>query len=503
METKFGDLEQHEVSRPSAATSQRPGYTASTPGEARLDRSINLKLDFIVCLLLGVGFMFQGIDKGNIGNAATAHTFFKDAHILESDVANSVSLFSATYVPAIGISVVLGRIVGPRWWIPIMLLSWGAVTTAQCALSSRAMLYSLRLLLGMCEAGYVATTYYYVGTLYPAYMSGFRMGLISTSFTFSGAFSAIIAYGIFHMKSKSWADWQLLFLIEGAITLGIGAACLAGLPTKLSTAWFLTKDERLHAVRRMALDTAAVDSVLNANSEEMDHKVSWANFKVAFKDWRKMLIVLWTMCATVPSYGFAIFLPLMVRGMGYSSIRANLMAAPPFIVGAVALITWVWLSDHFHERSLIAAAAMFASCIGYIGLIASHSNKVRSGFLFIVMIGSGTIPPIAAAWLTDNTPEKATRSVMMGIFGWNNVAGVIAGQIYGSQYGPSYRVSASATLGIVLLGCFGFIGSRILYMRENKKRKAEIANWNEERFEEEKTNFERRGHEKEYFMFGY
>jgi MFS family permease len=84
------------------------------------------------------------------------------------------------------------------------------------------MLYDLRLLLGVYEAGYVTTTYYYVGTPYSAYMSGFRTSLISIGFTFSGAFPALIAYGIFHIKSKHWAPWQLLLLLGGAITLTIG-----------------------------------------------------------------------------------------------------------------------------------------------------------------------------------------------------------------------------------------------------------------------------------------
>jgi MFS family permease len=173
------------------------------------------------------------------------------------------------------------------------------------------MLYAFRLLLGVFEARYVATTYYYLGTLYPAYMAGLRMGFVSISFTLSGAFSALIAYGIFHLRSPQWADWQLLFLFQGSITLGIGLFCLVGLPSKLSAAWFLTEEERAHAVRRMEIDTAAVNGAMNGNSEEMDHQISLRNVIAALKDWRKMLIIVWTACATVPAYGFAIFLPLI------------------------------------------------------------------------------------------------------------------------------------------------------------------------------------------------
>jgi hypothetical protein len=253
----------------------------------------------------------------------------------------------------------------------------------------------------------------------------------------------------------------------------------------------------------MSLDTASVDGALQANSEEYDHRIKFANVVAAFKDWRKMLIILWTACATVPAYGFAIFLPLMVEGMGYKGVQANLMSVPPFLVAAVALLSWVWLSDHFKERSLISSAAMFISMIGYIALIASHSDHVRYGFLFVIMIGAGSINPLSAAWLNDNTPDKATRSIIMGIYGWNNVAGVIAGQVYSAKYRPTYYVSLSITLGIVALGAVGFLLSRVLYMIENKRRRSLITGWTDEDFEDERNTTVRRGHEKLYFMFGY
>ncbi|KAL2869775.1 major facilitator superfamily domain-containing protein [Aspergillus lucknowensis] len=499
------NIEKGQHADPAVTTERRPGYVASSEEQARLDRRINLKMDLIVVPLLAAAFLLQGIDKGNIGNAATSETFVSDANILETDVSNSVSLFAATYVPFMPVSVAIGRMVGPARWIPILLLTWGAVTTAQCAMNSRGDLYGLRLLLGILEAGFIPTTYYYIGTLFPAYMAGLRMGFVSTSFTFSGAFSALIAYGILQVRSSAWKDWQLLFIIEGAITMAIGVLALLALPHKLSTAWFLTPQERTHATHRMALDTAAVDSATGANTEEMDHKVSWPNIKTALKDWRKMLIIIWTTCATVPAYGFAIFLPLIVKGMGYEGVRANLMCVPPFMAGAVALITFVYVSDRFRERALTAAAAMFFSIIGYIALIAcgTGKNDVRYGFLFVIMIGAGSVNPLTAAWLNDNTPDKATRSITMGLYGWNNVSGVIAGQIYSSKYGPSYRTSVCVTLGIVAVGMLGVVGTRVSYMLENRRRRRLIAGWTEEEFAREMADPTRRGHEKRYFMFGY
>lgn len=171
--------------------------------------------------------------------------------------------------------------------------------------------------------------------------------------------------------------------------------------------------------------------------------------------------------------------------------------------GAVGLITIVYLSDRFHERSGFAALAMFISVIGYIVLIASKNNQLRYGFLHVALIGAGTANPLVAAWLTDNTPDKATRAIVMGFYGWTNIAGVIAGQIFNHKYAPSYHISLIATLIIVLVGMFGFLGIRALYMLENKKRRRETEGWTYEQFEQEKFNAKRVGHQKRYFIFRY
>lgn len=366
---KQGEVEQVENVCLSVESTGREGYRAATPEEAQLDRRINLKTDCIVIFVLAAGFLVrispmlrraakpltmssfkesikeilamqprQSVSENNHhpherhSLTYRAAAFIQDVHLKPNDVSNSVSLYSATFIPCMPISVALGRIVGPRWWLPFIMVAWGAVTTAQAAMTCRAQMLAMRLLLGVFEAGYVPTAYYFIGTLYPTYKAGFRMGLMSVSFTFAGAFSGLIAYGCFILPSSRWKDWQVLFLVQGSVTLFISVLALVSLPTNLGTAWFLTKRERAHAVHRMVVDTAAVHSGANDNTQENTHSITMRNFVQAFKDWKKFLIVIFNMCATTPSYGFAIFLPLVVKGMGYDSVKANLMTVPPFMV---------------------------------------------------------------------------------------------------------------------------------------------------------------------------
>jgi MFS family permease len=204
---------------------------------------------------------------------------------------------------------------------------------AMSAIQNRGTLIALRLLLGAFEAGFVPTCYYYITTLYPSHVVGFRLGLFAGCYSIAGAFSGLIAYGALQVQSSRWADWQILFLLEGGLTLGFAALTCLVIPAKISTAWMLNKAEREHAVYRMDRDTADVDEALGYNNVNLDHRVSLRNVRDALKDYKKLGVIFFNIFALVPVYGLTTFTPLIVQGIGeYTAVQANLMSVPPFVV---------------------------------------------------------------------------------------------------------------------------------------------------------------------------
>jgi MFS family permease len=197
-------------------------------------------------------------------------------------------------------------------------------------IKNRETLIALRLLLGGFEAGFVPCVFYYLGTLYPHYMLGFRLGLFAGMFSIAGAFSNLFAYGIFQIKSSLYKDWQLLFLIEGGATIFMSIVTFFILPAKLSSAWFLTPEQRFHAERRMQIDNPHVDK--DGNQIEDDNKVTRQNVMDAFSDWRTLLIICCNIASVLPVSVFSVFMPLIVKGMGYKALKANLMSVSPFVV---------------------------------------------------------------------------------------------------------------------------------------------------------------------------
>jgi MFS family permease len=157
------------------------------------------------------------------------------------------------------ISTAIGRIVGPKRGIPIIMLCWGGITMAHAAISKRTTLIALRLLLGVFEAGFVPTAYYYISTLFPMYHAGFRLGLFAGMYAWGAAFASLIAYGVLQINSSKYASWQILFILEGAATLGLAVLTYFVLPEHVSTAWMLNDDERRHAAQRLEIDGEVFD----------------------------------------------------------------------------------------------------------------------------------------------------------------------------------------------------------------------------------------------------
>jgi hypothetical protein len=55
----------------SEGTNAPAGHVAQTPEEIAMNRKINLKMDVAMLPLLSILYLFNGLDRGNVGNAET------------------------------------------------------------------------------------------------------------------------------------------------------------------------------------------------------------------------------------------------------------------------------------------------------------------------------------------------------------------------------------------------------------------------------------------------
>jgi MFS family permease len=188
-------------------------------------------------------------------------------------------------------------------------------------------LIALRVSIRAAEAGFTQIGMYYLSTLYPKYHVGLRVGLFTGMYSVGGALAGLLAYGLLKISSESIRGWQVVFLFEGAVTVTLGLITILVLPKSLDSAWFLTREERAHAVRQMEVDLAGTQEEADITSTSIARR----DFVDVAKDWKKLSIVVCNITAVLPVTAFTTFLPLIVQGMGYSGIKATLMSVPPFV----------------------------------------------------------------------------------------------------------------------------------------------------------------------------
>lgn len=94
------------------------------------------------------------------------------------------------------------------------------------------------------------------------------------------------------------------------------------------SAWFLTKEERLYASKRIQIDGARyVQHTYGADGlENSKERLSKRDISETAKDWKLWYVLFFNICASIPSQAFSVFLPLVVQGLQYTSVQANLVS---------------------------------------------------------------------------------------------------------------------------------------------------------------------------------
>lgn len=134
-----------------------------------------------------------------------------------------------------------------------------------------------------------------------------------------------LAFGIFHLNGTSLHNWQYLFIIEGSITVFIAFIAWFWLPKGPASAWFLTSDEQVFATQRIMQDNALFVTHEHGRDGIPKKRLTKRDIVETAKDWKLWFLLMFNICASVPSQAFSVFLPIVLQGLGYSSIHANLV----------------------------------------------------------------------------------------------------------------------------------------------------------------------------------
>lgn len=116
------------------------------------------------------------------------------------------------------------------------------------------------------------------------------------------------------------------------------------------------------------------------------------------------------MCLATGIYGYAYFMVVILRGMGYTPDRVFLLSAPPAVASVPVSILVSWVADRTQLRAPYVAFMAIVCTIGYVLIAYTHTNGVRYFGCFLGMAGANGSLPAVLAWQANNIRGQSTRA---------------------------------------------------------------------------------------------
>jgi MFS transporter, ACS family, tartrate transporter len=307
---------------------------------------------------MGLLYLVSFIDRTNAGFAA--HTMNRDLGFSPTVFGFGAGIFSIGYallqIPA---NVILERI-GARRWVFCIMAVWGLLSASNALVQTPISFYLVRFLLGVAEAGFIPGMFLYLTYWFPrAYLARFTAYFMATnplSFVIGGPLSSIIL-GLDGVAGLH--GWQWLFLMEGVPAFLLAFAVLKFLPDGPAHASWLTNGETDIVAARLAAEEPAGRPDL------------WS----ALRDPRVIALGIAYFAWNCASYAINLWLPQIVKVMGFSNTSTGFIVAACYVVGVPAMILCGRSSSKRGERIWhVALPFLFiASCLAIAALTQSNA----------------------------------------------------------------------------------------------------------------------------------
>ncbi|KAI8066803.1 major facilitator superfamily domain-containing protein [Gongronella butleri] len=427
--------------------------------EKRLLRKIDLRIVPWVAIL----YLLLSLDRNNIGNARLG-TLEKDLNLVGNDYYTALTIFFAGYVIFMIPSNLMLKWVKPSRWIASTMILWGVSSLCQAFTHNAAGLIACRFFLGAFENGVGPATPLYLSFWYLREELALRIAIYFGASTIAGAFAGAIGYGVLRNLEGAHgiAGWRWLFIVEAIPTIVFGFLtyfALPNLPSSKNKIW-LTPEERQVAIDR-------IEQGGNNDTKPFDKK----QFTTAFLDYRLWLAVLIYIGLNVCLASFAVFLPTIIKDLGFTSLTANLLTIPPYVIACIVVFIISWNSDRTLQRGYHIMGVTSIGVLGYIFLLVSQN--VPLSYVGAILAATGIYPNIALvqAWVANNCLGHTKRATSLAIVSMVAQCFAILGtQIYPATDAPRYRKGHGVCLAFMVLAFGSAAVLRFMLNRENKKR---------------------------------
>jgi MFS family permease len=278
----------------------------------------------------------------------------------------SLTIFFISYSIFEPLTQIMLKKFRPSIFIPVIMFLWGICMTSMGLVHNFAGLAAARWFLGLAEAGLFPGVNYYLSCWYKRSEFGVRAAIFFSAAAVAGSFGGLLAAAIAQMDGVGGKPgWAWIFILEGLITILIGIVSFWVVQDFPDEAKFLSVDDRRRVIRRLKEDKQS-----SAEHEEFKMDYFWATVK----DWKTYTGMIIYMGCDGSLYAFSLFVPTIIKNLGYKSTTAQLLSVPPYAVAAVLTIVIGFVADRTRQRGLCNIAVSFLGIIGFCMLIGTLSH---------------------------------------------------------------------------------------------------------------------------------
>ena len=369
-------------------------------------------------------YTFNYMDRSNIAYAQLG--MGQDLGISVATFGTVAGILFIGYVIFEIPSNMMMKLLGARFWLSRIAISWGVIAVLTAFVSNVTQLYLVRVLLGIAEAG-----------LYPGLMlyivlwfrSKDRVRAVA-ALTACQPVALIVGSltGGWILDNIHWLtlhSWQWLFILQGAPSILIGAIAYRYLPSKPDEARFLTEEE-----------VSWLQSEISKDYDPHEQQVSFLGQLRAIRNIKLIHLATANFLIGCGLYGLTFFLPLILKQVDptYSSTEIGLLGAIPYLLAAPSLLLVAANSDRTGNHKAHVMVLAIVAALGLFGVIQFAAVPTLSlACLALAAIGVfGALSPvwgIAARMLSreHNAVGLATVNTLSLVSGF--VAPVAIGMI--------------------------------------------------------------------------
>jgi MFS family permease len=173
-------------------------------------------------------------------------------------------------------------------------------------------------------------------------------------------------------------------------------------------------------------------------------------------------------------YSLAYFAPTIIRSMGYSAVRTQLMSVPPYAATFVVSVTIAVLADRWGQRAYSIFFSGVLAVTGCVLFLTSTRTSVLYGSIFLQTSGAFTAASAGTTWNVNNVQPHYKRSAAIGLtIAMANCGGILSTWIFDDP--PRFRKATKINLAFSVGICVLAGANRVWLVVQNKRKERERA----------------------------